>query len=303
MSYWRDPRHRSLLLLAGAMLAIVLLAAGLGEFRLQPGEDFPYALLFGQRDTVPPAPLSPVVDMPDSLIDFIFMLGLFLLTLVLILWVLVFIFKPEARKRMLQRIMTYLMYMLLIYAMLNLMEGLKLDPLDDQEQAGGQLGEPPAWSDTLPTPPTFVVNPPPWLVLTITFALISLVLLLAWAIFRRRQLLLGESDKAPLDLLVDEAQQTLEQLQQGHDFKNSVIGCYQAMSRVLSEDRGIHRQKSMTPRDFERYLSQTGLRDDHIRRLTRLFEKVRYGGNPPDQSEEEEAIDCLSAIVQAYSRP
>jgi hypothetical protein len=57
----------------------------------------------------------------------------------------------------------------------------------------------------------------------------------------------------------------------------------------------------MTPREFEQHLAEAGLGDDHIRRLTRLFESVRYGSNIPTKAEEEEALSCLNAIAEAYA--
>ena len=57
----------------------------------------------------------------------------------------------------------------------------------------------------------------------------------------------------------------------------------------------------MTPREFEQYLANSGLADAHIRRLTRLFESVRYGAGPPSNAEEREAMACLNAIAQEYA--
>jgi hypothetical protein len=37
--------------------------------------------------------------------------------------------------------------------------------------------------------------------------------------------------------------------------------------------------------------------------LTRLFEKVRYGTDPPTERDKREAINCLEAIVYAASKP
>jgi hypothetical protein len=54
----------------------------------------------------------------------------------------------------------------------------------------------------------------------------------------------------------------------------------------------------MTPREFEARLATAGLREDHIQRLTRLFEAVRYGTQSPGKREEREAVDCLTAIVR-----
>ncbi|OGF54139.1 MAG: hypothetical protein A2Z21_07130 [Candidatus Fraserbacteria bacterium RBG_16_55_9] len=77
--------------------------------------------------------------------------------------------------------------------------------------------------------------------------------------------------------------------------------CYHEMSRILSEHRGIRRKRAMTPREFERHLEQVGLRSEHIRKLTRLFEEVRYGANKKSgEQEEREAVVCLEAIARAY---
>jgi hypothetical protein len=81
-----------------------------------------------------------------------------------------------------------------------------------------------------------------------------------------------------------------------------VLRCYREMSQILSEQRGVARPRDMTPREFEQQLATVGLRDEHIRRLTRLFERVRYGARLAGEHEEREAVDCLSAIARAYER-
>ena len=75
------------------------------------------------------------------------------------------------------------------------------------------------------------------------------------------------------------------------------------MSQVLSERRAIRREQDMTPREFEQRLVAAGVRDEHVRRLTQLFERIRYGGKDPGKQEEAEAVACLTAIVEAYGSP
>jgi hypothetical protein len=36
-----------------------------------------------------------------------------------------------------------------------------------------------------------------------------------------------------------------------------------------------------------------------IIQLTRLFEAVRYGTRAPDEREERQAVDCLTAVIEA----
>jgi hypothetical protein len=71
------------------------------------------------------------------------------------------------------------------------------------------------------------------------------------------------------------------------------------MSAVLDEKRGIHRQRGMTPSEFASRLEQKGLPSDPVRRLTRLFERARYGGQESSQEDVNEAITCLRAILHA----
>ena len=107
---------------------------------------------------------------------------------------------------------------------------------------------------------------------------------------------------SPLERLAVEAQQALADLQSGGDLKNTVLRCYREMSRILSEERGITRPRDMTPREFEQRLAAVGLRDEHLRRLTRLFERVRYGARQAGEHEEREAVACLGAIARTYGR-
>jgi hypothetical protein len=69
---------------------------------------------------------------------------------------------------------------------------------------------------------------------------------------------------------------------------------------VLSQQRGLERDRAMTPREFAQHLAASGVRDEHIQQLTRLFEDARYGAQPPSARDERAAVECLTAIVQAY---
>src|SRR6266540_3183094 len=96
------------------------------------------------------------------------------------------------------------------------------------------------------------------------------------------------------------AQAAIESIQAGGDVQSVVLRCYLEMSQVLGQQRGIERAPAMTPREFARHLAASGVRDEHIQQLTRLFEGARYGAQPPSASDERAAVECLTAIVQAY---
>lgn len=296
---------RPILILIGITIALMLLAAGFSNFELLPGEPFPFSIFLPQGQDGPRVN-PPSFRLPSSFLEIFILLGLVFLILLLVLWIITFIIRPQARKRMLQRIITYFILLLLLNAALGFVQELNFANLDEagRQVAQGQEedGLP---EESLPEPPGFIANPPRWLTVAISALLVGLILAVGWYLWRRRNALLARSAKreaGTLDLFVQEAEHTIDKIHHGDDLKHSVLNCYRAMTQLLSEDRGIQRDKAMTPRDFEHHLTNIGLTDDHIRRLTRLFEKVRYGGSNSTPAEEREAIDCLSAIVRVYGR-
>ena len=71
------------------------------------------------------------------------------------------------------------------------------------------------------------------------------------------------------------------------------------MTRIVKQQKGIERESTMTVREFEDYLVSSGLPQEAIQTLSRLFEQVRYGGTSEDTPQEELALSCLTDIVNA----
>jgi hypothetical protein len=71
------------------------------------------------------------------------------------------------------------------------------------------------------------------------------------------------------------------------------------MTDVLQQKRGLKRRIYITPSEFAVVLEKIGLPADAVRRLTALFERVRYGGKHSTRKDIDEAIACLSEIVEA----
>jgi hypothetical protein len=284
-----------LLLLGITVLAVVLLAAGLSEFKLFPGGPFPL-WIFGdfQSDDAPEEILVRPFTPPLNVVAILILLVM----LVLAVWIIIFIIRPELRKYMLKRMMSYLLFLLLIYSLFSGIRRLNLLRQDETEASSGFF-EQAMPGEAPPLAPTFIIDPPQWLVGVITLTLIALLLAVVLFFWQRRS---HHDYQGPMELLVLEAQQAIETLQAGSDLKDTVLRCYREMSQVLSQYRGIKRQQAMTPREFEKHLGEIGLRDEHIRRLTRLFEEVRYGANISSERDKREAMDCLRAIVRAYGR-
>lgn len=285
----RLERTRTLVYVGLGVAALVALAAGLSGLELHPGRLFP-DLGAGAGGTEPGLP-APDVDVFESLVRGV---------LALVFWVLLplsivyFIVSPEARRRVLQDLKWLIPVMLMVYLIVHLLRQLRLRDLGVETPRtleSASSGGPP-----LPVPPAFVSHPPGWLITLVSVAVFALILGAFWLLWQRSRRRTDDS----LTRLAQEAEVTLDALRAGGDVRNAVLRCYGEMQRVLRESHGIRRRRSMTPREFEDRLAAAGLSSEHVRRLTRLFEAVRYGAHVPRAREEREAEDCLESIVRTY---
>jgi hypothetical protein len=281
-------RLGTLIGLGGAIVALLLLASSLSRLTFRPGRFYDLSALIPLTGG-PGAAVS--LDIASA--AFWQRIAAFVLLVLLLCVALGLIFSRKLRRDLLRRLVGMALAVLLIYLLLSALGR------DD-----GREVLPPAESiGALPTPvagaplPTFAANPTSWLIVAISALLVGLLLAAIWFFWRRLR-----AQPSPLARLADEAQQALTDLQSGGDLKDTVLRCYREMSRILSEQRGVTRPRDMTPREFEQQLAAVGLGDEHIRRLTRLFERVRYGARQAGEPEEREAVACLSAIARAYER-
>ena len=130
-----------------------------------------------------------------------------------------------------------------------------------------------------------------------TSYLVALIILLAvagvwgWLVWRKRKI------GAPYDALAEIAQSALDDIQAGKDWGDAILNSYYRMNRAVADWRGIRRRESMTPAEFADYLVSTHLPRAAVYRLTALFERVRYGDKTSTRKDIQEAVDCLTAIV------
>ena len=267
-----------------AIVALIFLSAGLSELEFSPGGPLP------QREAAEVLYLtgsgSPLRNpLGEMMITALFIISQLLLPASIIY----FLLSPEARKRVLKSL-GFLLWLPAIYLLLRARP-------DIFEPAGRAIQELPFLDGDLPTA-EFVASPPRWLAGAIT---VCLAILIASAIVKtvRSLWLHSRRPASPLEKLALEAQEAIEALQAGTDLRDTVIRCYYEMSCALSKERGLVRREAMTPREFERHLREAGIPGEPVRRLTRLFERVRYGDQALDQEKEEEAITYLTFIVEA----
>ncbi len=271
-----------------AIAAVVVLAAGLSGVRLQPGQPFPFSW-----------PIQKGAGGSGFLFGgeiFVFILRVFLLVIWLLLpfAIIYLIVSPKARKRLLRDLITLLPLFILLHLLLREGAGL-VNP----EEA--QPVEPPSLSVEMTELPAFEPEktpPPEWLFFAVSLGLALLIavplVLMLWVLWRR-----GRRRTSGLERLAQEAQEALDAIQAGADLRDAVIRCYVEMARVVREQRGIRRDSAETVREFADYLEEAGLPGEDVRRLTALFESVRYGAKPTGESEERQAVTALTAIARA----
>jgi hypothetical protein len=225
---------------------------------------------------------------------------LFFLSMLLmpVLFILV-IRSPRGRKELLKRLVPILMMLaFLVVARLWTDSSEELEEQPPVERPV-QQALPPAMEDTAPAlDAEAAIDPPSWAVWITTLVLGVLLagglVMAAWLVWRRTR-----APATPLEQLARQAQDAIDSLLDGADLRDTVIRCYLAMSRTLQKHKGIWRDEDMTPREFETSLAEAGLPGEHVGKLTRLFEAARYGAKVPQAEEAQQAIRCLTAIVEA----
>ena len=105
--------------------------------------------------------------------------------------------------------------------------------------------------------------------------------------------------KTNLEEIADIARSALDDLSKNKESRNAIIRSYTRMNAAVNQYRGIAREEAMTPSEFASHLEKEGLPGDAINGLTRVFEKVRYGGQSVSAEEVKEAKQCLTSILKA----
>ena len=96
------------------------------------------------------------------------------------------------------------------------------------------------------------------------------------------------------------AGEALNELYDGKNLQDVVLRCYKDMSKMLSRRCHITNTPFLTPHEFTLLLQDRDVENEHVKRLTTLFEQVRYG-RQSGQPFANEAIDCLSSIRRRYA--
>jgi hypothetical protein len=280
-------RHRKRLLLfvlSVAVVAMLLLSSGLSELEFLAGQPFSLGR-------------SPegVWNTPGGLwqIEFfetVFRVIVFIAALILPVSIIYFFVSREARKRVLLDFLRLLPFLVILYLLAQRLQPDIVQPEQGLPQLLPDVSEGVPIADVDAAPPQWFLS-----VISVGFALLVATVLvgLGWFVWRHRRRAVP-----PLEQLAQQAEEAVEAIKAGADLRDTVMRCYYEMSRVLRQQRGIRRHQAMTPREFAAFLEEVGLPARAVRRLTELFERVRYGAKSPGQDEGAQALACLETIVE-----
>jgi hypothetical protein len=270
-----------------ALGALTVLAVGLSDVPFRGAQTFRREEDARALGAVPQNLINSMVDIP-------LWQQISLWLLILIMFVLISaLLSPELRKRLILIIIrvgiTYWALYIVFTRYRDMLMQMGLNP--SLQQAGGA-------STSADMPPQFL--PPQTISLTsylVSFGIAILLILLAWKLFKFWQEYTASNASLPLHNIARIARSSLNDLSSGRDSTDVIMNCYFRMSDVVESKRNLSRGKSMTPAEFASRLEQAGLPSDAVNRLTRLFERVRYGGYRSGTTEVNEAVSCLTTIL------
>lgn len=275
----QKSKNISVLLLIGVLLSVLLIAISLPSLQLQTGQPFPgweeRDIGFQTGSTGLPFTSVPL-PLLQGLIAFI--------SLILIIYLLVRLVSLSNLKQILRLLLLIGALFLLAYLMPEISPGEALYfPSDtvvmpeapDAEYAFTPLGQPPK------------------ILIWIVLAVIALGVLLFGGLLLKNGLAAWRLEKQ----LMEQAENAVNDLIAGMDFRNVILRCYMQMTALLQEDEGIQRGSSMTVQEFEEILEAKGFPAAPVHQLTQLFEKVRYGRQQISKGDEGAAVDSLNEII------
>jgi hypothetical protein len=236
--------------------------------------------------------LPPVESPPQVLFWY---LAFFIVCVLIVATVISFVFAtPRQRRRLLLTLLA--LTCLLAAAAWIVSNGGEAGGTDAEATPLPVAGEiPPGVSEErgAEAPPEDFMPPPvsPWLSFGVAFGLLALAALLAWLFLGRR------AAGVPLEALAGIARETISELQAGREYGDAAIECYARMTATVAERRGLKLRAHMTAAEFAAVLERSRLPGDAVRRLTVLFERVRYGGRRSTRQDVDEALACLAAIA------
>ena len=287
MRSFLENKRLILVLSVLALGALTVLAIGLSDIPFRDSQNFGQEVERGNLGLASQSFINSIVEIPlwQSLAVWILLLIMIILIGALV--------SPELRKRLILIIIRVGITYWALYIIFTQYRGMLLGMGLALPGSGGD----PSASGGSPAP-EFV--PPQTLSLTsylVSFAIAILLVLLAWKLYKLWQEYTANNASHPLHKIARIARSSLNDLSSGRESTDVIMNCYFRMSDVVASKRNLSRGTSMTPAEFASRLEQAGLPSDAVQGLTRLFERVRYGGYRSKTSDVNEAVACLTTIL------
>lgn len=266
------------------ILIVIFLASGISGVEFQPG-----TIASQDKENTELVPFK----LPKISNTSWFYILLCIIWVALPVSIIFFIKYPEVRKRTLQGLIYVAIYGLILFLLSRKVR----EPPPELEEIENSLVESTV-IDTHRKASEFissVAEADPNLNIILDITLLILVGILVWYLFQRYFL----KPPSATDQLKAEVESAINEIESGVDLRNVIVRCYMDMCQILADRRGIQREQTMTPREFELELQKLGFPPSAVQRLTRLFELVRYGNDQLDLAAEQEAIYCLTTIADS----
>lgn len=274
------------LLAAGALLALSATLSQMDEFA--PGQAF-----FLEDQEQPSRAMQRMGLRTWSLAGAWKTAGILILWVILPISMIYFLVSPEVRKKIIRRALAMSLTAYALFLMLRSCGQFSGENLLD---FSGLSSESADQTDASILP--FQAQQEQWLQWIANLVFVGLLTYLFWRIWRWWQM-----RPASLADLSAEANQALDDLTAGAHLNDTILRCYAEMHRIVQRRRGLRRQAAMTPREFTHELKRSGLPEDAVDQLTRLFEQARYGGGARlDAGAAQQAETSLHAIAAAGLR-
>lgn len=148
-----------------------------------------------------------------------------------------------------------------------------------------------------PFPTLEQVHVPAWatfLFVLIVLCVLGVAIFVVWRLWRAR------ARPTAVEEFADLTRRYAKELRSGAPVHETILRCYREMCHLLSERFHLEISRAMTAREFERRLAQIGVLEEHISRLSRLFEWARYSPARPTPEQEREALQLLEEIAHIY---
>lgn len=285
-------RKQVLILIAGVLmvLALWLVGGSVSNFEFAPGHFF-----YGSSEQEVPLAEGVAGSSPSDAPEWIKWMMFVIVWVLLPLSILFLIFDPKSLKAVLKRVAAVSFWLLILFMITRALDRM-IQAFNGSADDDLLTAQPEEFAVDFPD--AAAVDMPWWTQWAASILFLLLAIGVFYWIHKATQARKKPESSLEGDIAV-EAGQAAAAIRQGGVLQEVILRCYQSMADVLANKQRAP-QEALTPREFERELHRAGIDDPHISKLSRLFERVRYGSYQAESEDEKEALSCLEGIEKRY---